>query len=73
MFPDIERMLEWLDALSVDIIGTYPVQMAYPLWCIFVRILLFFKDTQDIITFPSDRNNKLPIRLGQAIAAARVQ
>jgi hypothetical protein len=73
MFLDIERMLEWLDALSVDIIGTYPVQMADPLWRIFVRIMLYFKDTQDIITFPSDRNNKLPIRLGQAIAAAHVQ
>jgi hypothetical protein len=73
MFPDNERMLECLDRLSVDIIGTYPVQVVDPLWRIFVRILLYFKDTQDIITVPSNRTNKLPIRLGQAIAAARVQ
>jgi hypothetical protein len=73
MFPDNERMLECLDGLSVDVIGTYPVQMADPLWRIFVRIILYFKDTQDILILPSNCTNKLPIRLGQAIAVARVQ
>jgi hypothetical protein len=42
MLPDNERLLECLDGLSVDIIGTYPVQMADPIWLIFVIILLYF-------------------------------
>jgi hypothetical protein len=47
--------------------------VADSLWRIFVRIRLYFKDTQDILTLPSDRTNTLPRRLGQAIAGARVQ